>query len=139
MKIARTITVLVSALSVDTAFSDETSFKEVYSAFGEAPAAEVRPIAQKLVSVPLKDFELEAENVEQAFEAIRKALQATEYPQGLSLIVRSPDEKNYKSPIKIPKAERSLGEAINLLCEQADLVWDFSASKLTFTPNKAEQ
>jgi hypothetical protein len=138
MKMPRLITLLFSALSVDAVLAEEIDFKKVYSAFGEAPAADVRPVAEKLVAVPLKDFELDADNVLQAYEGIKKALQAADYPYGLSLIMKNSDEKNYKSPIKIPKTTRNLGEIINLLCEQADLVWDFSALKLTFTPKNAE-
>ncbi len=132
------ITVLVSVLGLNTVLADEMDFRKEYSAFGQTPKASLRPIAEKLVKVSLKDFELEAENVEQAYRRIREALKATDYPNGLSLIMKNPDDKNYKSAIKIPKATRTLGEVINLLCVQANLVWDFSSSKLTLTP-KAEQ
>lgn len=138
MKMPLTNVILISALGIAAACADGTDFIGMYSAFGEAPRAEIRPIAEKLVAVSLKDFELKAENVGQAYEKIRDALQAAKHPYGLSLIMREPSEKNYRTPIKIPKATRSFGETINLLCEQADLVWDFSGLKLTFTPNKAE-
>ena len=138
MKMQRPITLLILALSVVTAYAAETDFKKLYSAFGEIPPAEIRPIAEKLVGATLRDFELNAENVDEAYEKINTALQGSDYSNGLSLIKKNADAKNYQSPIKIPKATRSLGEAINLLCEQANLVWDFSAFKLTFTPNMAE-
>jgi len=99
----------------------------------------IRVIAEKLVGTSLKEFELEAENVDQAYDIIRGALRDASLPYGLSLITINPDAINYESSINITKATRSLGEVINLLCEQAGLSWDFSSSKLTFKPKKAEQ
>ena len=138
MKLPRAIAILVSALGLGTALGGHIDFKKEYSAFGDAPAANVRAIAEKLVAVSLKDFELEAENVIDAHALINEALQDNDVPFGLSLIMEDSDNANYESPITIPKGTRSLGEVINLLCEQADLQWDFSAAKLTFKPNKAE-
>ena len=138
MKMPLSIAALVSVLVVRVVLADDVDFKREYSTFGEAPKASVRPLAEQMVKVSLKDFELEAENVEEAFHVIRNALKATDYPYGLSLIMMNPDEKNYRAHIKISKGTRTLGEAINLLCEQADLVWDFSSLKLTFKPKKAE-
>ena len=139
MKMLRTKVILLSALSAAAVHAKDIDFRAAYSAYGEAPSADIRPFAEEFVSVTLKNLELEADSVEQAIDKIREALQRADYPYGLSLVMRNPAERNYKTAIKIPKATRSLGETINLLCVQADLVWDFSSLKLTLRPNKAEQ
>lgn len=126
-------------LGMAVTHADEIDFERMYSAFGETPSPEIRPVAERLVALSLEDIEIEADTVAQALAIIRDALRKANYPSGLSVIMRKPNAQNYRTPVKLPKATRTVGTTINLLCEQAGLVWDFSSSKLTLKPSKAEQ
>ena len=109
------------------------TYAERYKAFsGKEPS----PQLKVLMDTQLVDFSVDTKSFSSAMDYLSAKVQKVSKVGGLSMIVRNPDSPAYKHSIKIEKKTMKLSDAIDLICHQADVRWDFSGIKLTIRPEK---
>ena len=108
-------------------------YADKYAAFsGVEPAPELKV----LMDIELVNFSIDAKSFSSAMDSLRSIVHKKSKVGGLSMIIRSPDHPAYKKRIKIDRKTMKLADAIDLICRQAGVAWDFSGIKLTINPKK---
>jgi hypothetical protein len=127
--------ILLSALFVIASFSTicASTYADRHLAFsGKEPAPELKV----LMNTQLVDFSIDAKSFISAMDSLVAEVQRVSKVGGLSMIIRSPDNHAYKQRIRIEQKTMKLSDAIDIMCHQAGVTWDFSGIKLTIKPKK---
>lgn len=117
--------------------SQALDWKTQYKAFNtEVPPKSLEPIMVKAFNTKLPDFEIKDLRFIDALDKLTGALKAADKDMILSYIVRGAQKQN-KERVSLTKGTIKFGDALDKICIQVGLKWDFPRiGRLMISPKR---